>query len=308
MSHRGRRIRAVLIAGPTASGKSALALRLAERLGGTIVNADSMQVYRDLRVLTARPGEAEEARVPHRLYGTIDGATAYSVSRWLVDVAAVLADASAEGHLPIVVGGTGLYFKALTQGLSAIPPVPDDIRAEVRSWATHHAAEDLHAILASRDEATAARLRSSDTQRIVRALEVNLATGRSLAAYQETRADPVIALQRCVALVLAPERELLRARVDRRFDAMMDAGALEETARLAARDLPPALPIMRSLGVPPLLRHLRGELDLAQATERAKIDTRQYLKRQETFARHQLPGFRRVEPDSAEAMVLDQFA
>ncbi len=297
---------AILIAGPTASGKSALALRLAERLGGTIVNADSMQVYRDLRVLTARPSPVDEARAPHRLYGTVDGAETYSVSRWLSDVAEALAGVRAEERLPIVVGGTGLYFKALTEGLSAIPPVPDAVRVEVRAWAAERTPAELHVLLAAHDPVTASRLRPTDPQRIVRALEVHRATGRSLASFHETREPAIVDGDTCVAITLAMDRETLRTRVDARFEAMMAAGALAEVEALAIRELAPDMPILRTLGVPPLLRHLQGELDKEKAVERAKLDSRQYLKRQETFARHQLRRFRPVEPDRAEAFVLDQ--
>ena len=301
-------MQAILIAGPTASGKSALALRLAERLCGTIVNADSMQVYRDLRVLTARPSRTDEARAPHRLYGTVDGGEVYSVSRWLADVAEVLAAIEGEGRLPIVVGGTGLYFKALTQGLSAIPPVPDAVRAEVRGWAAERSPAELHASLAACDPITASKLRPTDPQRIVRALEVHRSTGRSLASFHETREPAVVDTDLCVAVALAPDREELRARIDVRFEAMMVAGALGEVQGLVAQAFAPDLPIMRTLGVPPLLWHLRGETSKEKAVERAKLDSRQYLKRQETFARHQLGNFRPVEPDRAEAFVLDQLA
>ncbi len=266
-----------------------------------------MQVYRDLRVLTARPSLADEARAPHSLYGTMDGAEAYSVSRWLVDVAEALAAAQGEARLPIVVGGTGLYFKALTQGLSAIPPVPEAVRAEVRGWAVERAPAELHALLAVRDPATAARLRPTDPQRIVRALEVHRATGRSLASFQLVREPPLIDVTHCVAVTLMPDRTVLRARVDARFAAMIAKGALDEVAQLDERQLATSLPIMRALGVPPLIRHLKGETDLGVAIAQAQLDSRRYLKRQETFARHQLVGFHPVEPDEAETLVLDQF-
>ena len=300
------RRRAVLIAGPTASGKSALALRLAERLGGTIINADAMQVYRDMRVLTARPGLADEARVPHRLYGTVDGATTWSVSRWLADLEVALAEAQADGRMPIIVGGTGLYFKALTQGLSEIPQVPDVVRAEVRGWATTHGPEALHAMLATRDPLTAARLRPTDPQRILRAIEVHHATGRSLASFHETCAAPLLDVARCTAISLLLDRETLRLRVDARFDTMMAMGALDEVTALGARALSPNLPIMHALGVPPLLRHLAGDMDWCEAVALGKGDTRRYLKRQETFMRHQLIGFSPMPSDRAEAFVLDQ--
>ncbi len=296
--------RAILIAGPTGSGKSALALRLAERLGGIVLNADSMQVYRDLAIITARPVEADVNRAPHALYGTVDGAASHSVTRWLADLASELT--AADARVPIIVGGTGLYLKALTQGLSAIPDVPATVRAEVRAWAAGRPAGELHAELAARDPLAAARLRPSDPQRILRALEVHRATGKSLAAFQERREPPLLDAAHCRAVRLVPDRDEQRARLDRRFDAMMDAGALTEVRRLAARTLDIALPVMRALGVPPLLDHLGGRATLAEAVARAKADTRRYVRRQDTFARHQLQAFRPVPPEHAEAMLLDR--
>ncbi len=266
-----------------------------------------MQVYRDLRVLTARPSPNDEAQVPHRLYGTVDGAGASSVSRWLVDIAAALAASRAAGRVPIVVGGTGLYFKALTQGLSAIPPVPDAVRAEVRGWAAERAPAELHALLAMHDPATAARLRATDPQRLVRALEVHRATGRSLASFQATRQPAILDLDASVAITLALDRNALRRRVDTRFEAMMAEGALVEVEALASRRLSPELPVMRALGVPPLLKHLAGHMTLAEAVAQGQCDSRRYLKRQDTFARHQLAGFRPLDPERAEAFVMSQF-
>ena len=294
-----RATEAILVAGPTASGKSALALALAGRLGGMVINADSMQVYRDLRVLTARPSDHEERQAPHALYGMVDGAESFSVSRWLAAAGAALARAKTAGLVPILVGGTGLYFKALTQGLSDIPAVPPEVRSRVRAWAGGRAPHELHAALAARDPATAARLRPSDPQRLLRALEVHEATGASLAALQARRAAPLLDIERCAAVFLAPDREILRARIDARFEAMMAAGALDEVRALAARHLDPTLPLMRAHGVPPLLRHLAGGSDLATAIAEGKADTRRYVKRQATFARHQLPGFAWVEPEGA---------
>ena len=294
-----RATKAILIAGPTASGKSALALDLARRVGGMVINADSMQVYRDLRVLTARPSDEEEQQAPHALYGTIDGAENFSVSLWLAAVAAALALAKRAGLVPILVGGTGLYFKALTQGLSDIPIVPAEVRAEMRRWAEGRTPQELHAALAARDPVTAARLRPSDPQRLLRALEVHEASGASLAALQAHRAPPLLDGARCSAAFLAPDRDTLRARIDTRFDAMMANGALDEIRALGARRLPPTLPVMRAHGVPPLLRHLNGESDLVTAIAEAKADTRRYIKRQATFARHQLPGFRALQPNEA---------
>jgi tRNA dimethylallyltransferase len=295
---------AILIAGPTASGKSALALRLALALGGVLINADAMQVYRDLRILTARPRLEDEAAAPHRLFGHVDAAVSYSVALWLEAARAALDEARRHGRLPIFVGGTGLYFKALTQGLSAIPPVPGEIRARVRAGAAGVAPAELHAELARRDPATAVRLRPSDPQRILRALEVLEATGRSLASFQSGRTAPSLDLAGARAFFLNPDRDALKRRINDRFDAMLAAGALEEADRLRRRGLDPALPLMRAHGVPHLIAHLDGEMPLAEASELAKRHTRTYARRQYTFARHQLPGFRWADAAEAEALAL----
>lgn len=292
--------KALLIAGPTASGKSALAMRAAEQLGGIVINADSMAVYRDLSILTGRPESADLARVPHRLYGHRDGAVPYSLGLWLAEADAEIRRARWAGAVPVVVGGTGLFFKALTQGLSDIPAVPDEIRARLRDETAGLSSEVLHARLAALDPLTAARLKPSDPQRIVRALEVFVATGRPLAAFQMQRAVPVLPPAAWVGLVLAPEREALRRRIDQRFDLMMARGALGEVERLMRRKLDPALPVMRALGVPPLLAALAGTLGLDDAVVRSKAETRAYAKRQTTFARHQLPDFVWMRPEDAD--------
>jgi tRNA dimethylallyltransferase len=289
----------VLIAGPTASGKSALALRLAEETGGVIVNTDSMQVYRDLRVLTARPTAAEEARVPHRLYGTVDAAINFSAGAWVADATKVLGEARAQGRLPIFVGGSGLYFKALTRGLSAVPPVPPDIRQSVRARLERDGVEALHSELATRDPASAERLKPRDRTRIARALEVVEATGRSLLDWHRDGVPPLLPPDEFTALFLAPEREALYAKIDARFGQMLQEGALEEVAPLAARHLDPLLPAMKAHGVPALIRHLRGELSLEEAAEIGRADTRHYAKRQFTWFRHQLPEFSWVKPEEA---------
>jgi tRNA dimethylallyltransferase len=289
----------ILIAGPTASGKSALALALAEKLGGAIINADSMQVYRDLRIITARPTPAEEARVPHRLYGHIDAAENYSVGRWCTEVADVLAAAKREAGAAIVVGGTGLYFSALTQGLAAVPPIPAQIRNVVRARLASDGVEALHAELARRDPATAARLMPGDRARVTRALEVILATGRSLLLWHEANMPARVDAALAAKVFLMPDRDALLRRVDARFDAMMAAGALDEVRVLAARRLDPNLPAMKAHGVPWLIRHLNGEIALAEAVEGGKRDTRQYTKRQATWFRNQLSDFVWVEPDGA---------
>jgi tRNA dimethylallyltransferase len=301
-------ISTLLIAGPTASGKSGLASALAGPAAATIINADSMQVYRDLRVLTARPSDDEEKRLPHRLYGHVDAAENYSVGRWLAAATVALAAVRESGRLPLFVGGTGLYFKALTQGLSDIPCVPAEVRARVRAAAAGLPPEALHARLAAADPLTAARLRPSDPQRILRALEVFEATHLPLAHFQGRRSAPLLDAAQCLCIFLAPERHALNAGIDRRFDAMLAAGALDEVRHLATRHLDPALPAMRAHGVPHLLAHLSGAMALDEAARRGKLDTRHYAKRQFTFFRHQWPEFRWVAPQQAQALVMDCLA
>jgi tRNA dimethylallyltransferase len=292
--------KAVLIAGPTASGKSALALELARTHDAVIVNTDSMQVYRDLRVITARPTPAEEAEVPHRLYGHVDAAVNFSAGAWVADAAKVLADARAQKRLPIFVGGSGLYFKSLTRGLSAVPPIPPEVRDSVRARLERDGVEALHAELARVDPASAERLKPRDRTRIARALEVVEATGRSLTDWHREGLPPLLPPDQFSALFLAPERDDLYARIDARFDAMLKAGALEEVAALAARRLDPLLPAMKAHGVPALIRHLQGELSLEQAGVIGRADTRHYAKRQFTWFRHQLPEFEWVRPEQAK--------
>jgi tRNA dimethylallyltransferase len=289
--------RALLIAGPTASGKSAAALALAQKFGATIVNADSMQVYQDLRVLTARPTLDEERLAPHRLFGAIDGAVNFSAGRWALAAGEALADI---GEQPVIfVGGTGLYFRALTEGLSDIPPVSEAVRAGVRSRAEGRATPELHAELTARDAKTAERLNPNDRQRILRALEVFDATGRPLVSFLGARAEPILAPGEWTGLYLAPDRAELGRRIDARFGAMLALGALDEVATLMQRRLDPALPVMRAHGVPHLIAHLAGRLSLDEAASRSKLDTRHYAKRQFTWARHQLSGFEWVAPEAA---------
>ncbi len=289
--------RALLIAGPTASGKSAAALILAERFGATIVNADSMQVYTDLRILTARPTIEDERRAPHRLFGTVDGAVNYSAGRWARAAREALAEIG--GRPAVFVGGTGLYLRALTEGLSDVPPVPEPLRARIRAEAEGRASADLHAELKARDPETAARLNASDRQRILRALEVLCATERPLASFLGARAAPALAPDEWAGLYLAPDRAALYRRIDARFDAMLAEGALDEAGALMKRRLDPALPVMRAHGVRHLIDHLEGRITLAQAAERSKLDTRHYAKRQFTWARRQMSGFRWVAPEEA---------
>ncbi|MEQ1715916.1 MAG: tRNA (adenosine(37)-N6)-dimethylallyltransferase MiaA [Hyphomicrobium sp.] len=278
-------VKPILIAGATASGKSALALVLAEKFGGEIINADSMQVYAELDILTARPAKADMARAPHALYGHVPAREAYSVGRFVVDAASAISGAVRAGRRPILVGGTGLYFKALTEGLSPIPPVDESIRAHWRNEAERHGGAALHSRLMQRDPEMAARLVANDTQRIVRALEVLDSSGVSLAAWQRRPGTPVVAEDTCVKRLVTRPREELYARAGARFDAMMEAGAYEEAQALAALGLDSALPAMRALGVAPLIAAARGETPLTEAVALAKTETRQFIKRQETWFR-----------------------
>jgi tRNA dimethylallyltransferase len=289
---------AVLIAGPTASGKSALALELARARGGVIINTDSMQMYRDLRIITARPTLSEEAEVPHLLYGEVDGAVNFSAGAWVGAAARGLAEARAENRLPIFAGGSGLYFKALTRGLSAVPPIAPEVRESVRARLERDGVEALHEELKHRDPASAERLNPRDRTRVARALEVVEATGRSLTDWHRDGLPPLLPPENVTALFLAPERDQLYARIDARFDAMLKAGALDEVAALAARQLDPLLPAMKAHGVPALIRHLKGEISLEEAAVIGRADTRHYAKRQFTWFRHQLPEFEWVKPEA----------
>ena len=300
--------RAVLIAGPTASGKSALALTLAENLGGVIVNADSMQVYRDLRVITARPTPEEEARVPHRLYGCVDAAENYSIGRWCRDVGDMLDEIAAQGRVPILVGGTGLYFKALTGGLAVVPPIPAEIRVQVRARLANEGVAPLYADLLLRDPATAHRLMPNDRSRICRALEVVVATGRSLSDWHNEGMPALVDPARAAKIFLTCERKELVARIEARFAAMLDAGALDEVRALAARQLDPLLPAMKAHGVPWLIRHLKGEISRDEAAAGAVMDTRRYAKRQLTWFRNQMKDWPWEAPESAQKAIEKQLA
>lgn len=292
--------RSILIAGPTASGKSALALALAERLGGTVINADSMQVYRELSILTARPTGAETSRAPHRLYGHVAAREAYSAGRFVREAGAAIAEAHQQGRVAIVVGGTGLYLKALTEGLSPIPPIPEPVRGYWRERAQALGADDLYRELCSRDPTMARRLASGDVQRITRALEVLEATGRSLAAWQAIPAAPAPGVERARRLVVHCERGELSRRIDERFQRMMAAGALDEVRALLALALPPALPAMRALGVAPLARHLTGQIGLEEAVARGQAESRQYAKRQFTWLRRNMITWNAIDAQEIE--------
>ncbi len=300
--------RPILIAGPTASGKSGLALALAERLGGTIINADSMQVYRELRVLTARPTPEEEARAPHALYGFVPGSEAYSAGRYAADAAAAIAAARAAGRVPIVVGGTGLYFRTLLQGLSPVPPVEPETRAYWRGEAARRPASELHALLLARDPETAARLLPTDPQRIVRALEVLESTGRSLTHWQREPGTPVLEEAEVMRLLVLPERASLVRRLETRFDAMISAGALQEVAGLLALGFSPELPIMRALGVAPLAAHLTGAMRLEEAVSVAKAHTRKYAKRQLTWLKRNMIAWKVVGEQQMESLSRADFS
>ncbi len=279
--------RAVLIAGPTASGKSALAIALAHEKGGVIVNADAMQVYRELRILTARPSEEDEAQVPHRLYGHVSGASAYSVARWLADATAELEAVWRSGRVPVITGGTGLYFKALEQGLADIPLIPPDITQKWRD-----AKGDLHAELAKRDEGAAARLNPNDRQRIIRALEVFEGTGKPLNHWQRVaQGQAVLAGVAVERIFLNPDRKVLHARADERFARMVKEGAVEEVKALLALGLDPNIPVMKAIGVKQLAAWLSGWRGLEDAIAAGQTATRQYIKRQLTWWRHQMPGW-----------------
>jgi tRNA dimethylallyltransferase len=275
---------ALLVAGPTASGKSALALALAERLHGTIINADSMQVYRELCVLTARPTPQDEVRVPHRLYGVRPAALPGSAAWWRGEALAAMQAAHDAGRLPIVTGGTGLYFASLTTGLADIPDSGPQARAEARALLQELGASALHARLAAVDPATAARLTPNDSQRIARAWEVWRGTGTGLAAWQTRHNSP--APLRFIAILLDPPRDELRSAIATRFDAMLEEGALDEVRGLLAQRLDPALPAMRAHGVPELSAYLRNEITLPEAGHRVALVTGQYTKRQATWFRH----------------------
>lgn len=298
----------ILIAGPTASGKSALALTLAERFGGTVINADAMQVYRELRVLTARPAADDESRAPHALYGHVPGSEAYSAARYAIEAREAIAASQSAGRIPIVVGGTGLYFKALTEGLSPIPGIPEHIRTRWRQAAVEHGAAALHAILRDRDPAMAARIEPTDPQRIVRALEVLEATGSSLARWQEVPGEPVVDLAQSTAVVVSPPREELKRRCDDRFDAMMEEGAVEEVRALMQLGLAVDLPVMRALGVRPLIDLLQGRMIAEAAAEAAKAETRQYTKRQLTWLKRNMISWKWVYTQEMKSLASELYS
>lgn len=291
--------RILLIAGPTASGKSALALALAERLCGTIINADSMQVYRELRILTARPSAAEEARVPHRRYGDVPASVAWSTGRWLEAAKTEIDRAVALGRVAIVVGGTGLYFKALTEGLSEVPSIPDGIRAFWREEARRLPPEALHDLLRGRDPETAAYLKPSDPQRIVRALEVIEATGRPLADWQRaSHQSPHPAMRSAWRLRLVPDRGWLKQRIEARTPELMSEEGIAEVRRLLDMKLDSVLPAMKAIGVAEIGAMLAGDIDRASAVDQIARKTNRYAKRQMTWLRTQMAEWTPLDPSS----------
>ncbi|UTP40710.1 tRNA (adenosine(37)-N6)-dimethylallyltransferase MiaA [Phenylobacterium sp. LH3H17] len=288
-----------LIAGPTASGKSALALRLARTIGAEIVNADALQLYADLRVLSARPSPEEEAQAPHHLFGIADAADGWSVGRWVRAATGVLDEIAARGRPAVVVGGTGLYFTALTDGLADIPTIPAAAREQAQAEFDTLGEDAFRARLGEADPAAAGRIALGDRQRLVRAWEVFAATGTALSDWQ-ARTSPILAADAWNAVALEPPREALYARCDARLEAMIGQGALPEVAALAARDLSPDLPAMKAVGYRELAAHLRGETSLETAIDAAQRETRRYAKRQSTWLRGQMAGWPRIDSMAAQ--------
>ena len=287
----------ILITGPTASGKSALAVELARAHGGVVINADSMQVYDTLRVLTARPSEADMEGIPHHLYGHVPAAQAYSTGVWLREAASLVERLREEGRMPVFVGGTGLYFKALTGGLSDMPGIPLEIRSRLRERLLTEGAEALHRELADRDGAVAETLNPQDGQRIVRALEVIEATGQSIAAFQGRAGPIVIDRDRARKIVVLPDRALLHERINSRFEKMLAMGAADEVRALLALELPPEMPVMKAIGVSQIAAMLKGEMTREDVLETGAAATRQYAKRQMTWFRNQMDeSWDRISP------------
>ncbi|WP_294263258.1 tRNA (adenosine(37)-N6)-dimethylallyltransferase MiaA [uncultured Sphingomonas sp.] len=294
-----------LIAGPTASGKSALAITLAQRNGGTVINADSAQVYRDLRILSARPSAEEAASVPHRLFGFIDGAESCSAARWAADARAEIAAAHAAGSLPILVGGTGLYIRTLLDGIAPVPAIDPAIRDAVRALPVAEA----HAALSREDPDAARRLAPADTTRVARALEVVRSTGRTLAQWQAAREGGIADCVTLAPLILLPDREWLFARCDARLAAMFEDGGIDEVRALLARtDIPNDAPIRRAIGIPEIAAMLAGQIDREEALDHARLSTRQYAKRQYTWFRNQPPADWPRETRTPPTELLDYFS
>lgn len=290
---------AILITGPTAGGKSALALDLARQCGGVVINADSMQVYDTLRVLTARPSVEEMEGIEHRLYGHVPAVSSYSTGDWLRDVGVLLEALRKDARMPVLVGGTGLYFKALTGGLSDMPSIPPQIRDTLRQRLIDEGSLPLHEDLRKFDPAMAEKLQASDGQRIVRALEVVMATGSSIAEFQSRPGPMLIDPAKTKKLVVLPERSILHDRINRRFDIMMQNGAIEEVEALLAKRPPADATAMRAIGVAEIAAMLKGDMSRAEVIERASALTRQYAKRQMTWFRNQMDeSWERFDPYS----------
>ncbi|WP_295695650.1 tRNA (adenosine(37)-N6)-dimethylallyltransferase MiaA, partial [uncultured Maricaulis sp.] len=283
----------LLIAGPTAAGKTALSLAAAEILGGDIINADSMQVYDGLPLITAQPDAGERARAPHHLFGTIDPAVRYSVGEWTRDALALITESRGRGRVPVLVGGTGLYFNALVRGLAPVPEIGAVTRRRVADMLDAAGLSGLRAEALRLDPVAARRVEAADRQRLMRIVEVALETGRPLSAFQADTVAP-LAAGTWRGIVIEPDREALYARIDHRFDSMLNAGALDEVAAFAARSLDPDLPASKALGVPQLMSHLRGETTLDDAVSLAKRDSRRYAKRQGTWFRNQAASWDRI--------------
>ena len=298
--------RAILIAGPTASGKSALAMALAAHVGGEIVNADSMQVYAGMRVLTARPDAGDEARVPHHLYGVMGPDEACSAGKWSRLALGVIADIEARGRVPVVVGGTGLYFRTLVEGLSPIPAVADDVREQVRAEVAA-AGDGAHALLKAVDPVLAEVIRPSDKQRIARGVEVARGTGRPLSQWHKEPPHPLLT-GNLAKIVLTPEREWLRARCDLRFEQMLETGALDEARAMAALGLDATLPAMKALGLRPVMDYVVGKIELSDAVARGQAETRAYAKRQETWFRTQMIAWERCFAQDSERLKAEIFS
>jgi tRNA dimethylallyltransferase len=287
---------AILLHGPTASGKTALAIRLADRLGGEIINADAMQVYADLRILTARPSEDDLQAAPHTLFGHVDAAVVYSAGKWLKDAAEAVREVSARGKTPILVGGTGLYLQALTQGLAQFPDIPADVTQDARARVKASAA-DAHAYLRSIDPDAAERIKPGDKQRLARAIEVYLGTGRTMTSFH-TSVTPTLAPGDWLGVALTPPRASTYEQINGRLGAMLKAGALDEAHALWKRQLSPDLPVMRAHGMPGFVEHFEGRASLEDAAERAQRDTRRYAKRQMTWIAHQFTTWPRVPSEN----------
>lgn len=298
--------RAILIAGPTASGKSALGLAVAQRYGGEIVNADSMQVYRALRVLTARPSAGDEQVVPHHLYGVLEGDEACSAGKWSRMALEIIRGIEARGRVPVILGGTGLYFRALTEGLSPIPPVPDDVRQAVRAEVAE-AGDNAHALLVEADPDLAAVIRPTDKQRIARGIEVARGTPKPLSQWHKEPPNPLLT-GNLAKIVLAPDRDWLRARCDKRFELMLEQGALDEVRALAGEGLDASLPLMKALGLRPLADYVSGKIELSEAIAKGQAETRAYAKRQETWFRTQMIAWNRFSAQDSERLKAEIFS